>query len=200
MNSGLTSERVYETLKRRLLDNEFRPGERLEPALLADGVASSVTPVREALNVLTGERLLDARSGGGFYVPPLDQPGLSDLYAWNSDVLGVAVRAWPPGTIVVTPPLAGDDAPFAIRRCFAALAEASHNPEHGAALDRLSDRLNAVRRVELIIVGDPAAALGDIGAAASRGDRRTLARLLVAFHRVRVRQAAAIVRQLYRHG
>ena len=35
MNSGPTAERVHEVLKRRIMGREFRPGDRLDPAVLA---------------------------------------------------------------------------------------------------------------------------------------------------------------------
>jgi len=49
MNSGQTSERVYHAVKDGLLSGVYRPGERLEPALLAHGRSSSATPVRVVL-------------------------------------------------------------------------------------------------------------------------------------------------------
>ncbi|MGK4455738.1 GntR family transcriptional regulator, partial [Klebsiella pneumoniae] len=59
MNSGPTAERVHEALKRRIMGREFRPGDRLDPAVLAAPLSSSVTPVRDALHLLTGEGLVE---------------------------------------------------------------------------------------------------------------------------------------------
>ena len=33
MNSGATAERVYDVLKRRIMDHAFKPGDRLDPAV-----------------------------------------------------------------------------------------------------------------------------------------------------------------------
>ena len=63
MNSGPTSERVYGALRERILANVFAPGARLDPAVLASELASSVTPVRDALHLLAGEQLVEVRPG-----------------------------------------------------------------------------------------------------------------------------------------
>lgn len=81
MNSGFTSERVYSALKRRLLSSEFKPGDRLDPALLSETLSSSVTPVRDVLNILRGEGLVETRTGEGFFRPLLTAPDLEDLYS-----------------------------------------------------------------------------------------------------------------------
>lgn len=56
-----TFERVYAAIRQRLREGFYRPGDRLEPAALSDGLNASVTPVRDALHRLTGERLDEAR-------------------------------------------------------------------------------------------------------------------------------------------
>lgn len=198
MNSGQTSERVYDALKQRILENAFRPGERLEPALLADILSSSPTPVREALNSLAGAGLLENRTGSGFHLALIDEPGLRDLYAWNSQVLTLAVKSW----------TARGDAPHgrgpigqgadAIRTRFAQIARRSINAEHFVAVRGLSDRLHAARLVESQIVGDPASEIDAMTQAADGNDRRALQHLIAAFHRKRIGQAAAVVRALYR--
>lgn len=95
MNSGATAERVHEALKRRIMGREFRPGDRLDPAVLAAPLSSSVTPVRDALHLLTGEGLVETRTSGGFHIPALDEPALKDLYDWSAELLALAIRGWP---------------------------------------------------------------------------------------------------------
>src|SRR3546814_2721046 len=111
MNSGHTAERVYDAIKQRIMAHEFRPGDRLDPAVLAELLASSVTPVRDALHMLAGEGLVEARTSGGFHLPSIDEPGLEDLYAWAGEVAALAIRAWPRGK----PPTVGRADP-ALRR------------------------------------------------------------------------------------
>jgi DNA-binding GntR family transcriptional regulator len=93
VNAGPTSERVYAALKRLILARRFRPGEKLDPGRLADALGSSVTPVRDALHLLTGEGLVEMRTSDGYAIPLIDEPGLRDLYRWSAAVLQLAARA-----------------------------------------------------------------------------------------------------------
>src|SRR5690606_19908960 len=104
MNSGATAERVHEVLKARIMGREFRPGDRLDPAVLAAPLSASVTPVRDALHLLTGEGLVETRTSGGFHVPALDEPALKDLYGWSAELLALAIRAWPRSMVGVAVP------------------------------------------------------------------------------------------------
>jgi len=201
MNSGATAERVNDVLKRRIMDYEFRPGDRLDPSTLAKALASSATPVREALHVLTGERLVETRPSDGFHLPQVDERALKDLYAWNDEVIRQAVRGWPK--------IGRDATPFAsvraavslsdaARDLFARIADRSTNAEHGRMIASLNARLHAARTVELHIIDDIETELRVISEALEADDRPTLLRLTTLYHRRRFRAAADIVRALYR--
>ncbi len=206
MNAGPTAERVHETLKRAIMDRAFRPGDRLDPAVLAEELASSTTPVREALNQLVGESLVETRSGSGFHLPALDEPGLRDMYAWSSELLALALRGWPHADLAARTPgssEAGDEeVPLAERtaRLFAAIADRSANGEHGRAVARLNARLHAVRTIEPLVIGDGASELHAFTAAFDADDRAALRRHSATYHRRRIRLAAAVLRALYRGG
>src|SRR3954471_22236340 len=86
-----TFERVYAAIRQRLREGVYRPGDRLEPALLSDQFNASVTPVRDALHRLTGERLVEAPRHEGFRVPLLTESMLRHLYAWHRDLLLLAI-------------------------------------------------------------------------------------------------------------
>ena len=58
MSPGATFERVYNEIKRMLAEGELLPGTPIEPALIGKEIASSITPMRDALHRLTGERLV----------------------------------------------------------------------------------------------------------------------------------------------
>jgi DNA-binding GntR family transcriptional regulator len=102
-----TFERVYAAIKRQLREGVFRPGDRLEPAVLSEQLNASVTPVRDALHRLTGERLVDAPRHEGFRTPMLTETTLRHLYAWHRDLVLLAmlnrrdalapVSLWPGG-------------------------------------------------------------------------------------------------------
>jgi len=201
MNSGVTAERVHEALKARIMGREFRPGDRLDPAVLAVPLASSVTPVRDALHLLTGEGLVETRTSGGFHVPALDEPALKDLYDWSAELVALAIRAWPrPDTAIAIAPSAQEDRPIAEQaaEAFIAIARRSPNGEHARAIDRLNARLHAVRSVEPHVLGEAHEELAAVTSAAAAGERDLLRRLNTTYHRRRRRAAADIVRAVYR--
>lgn len=195
MNSGPTSERVYAALKARLLANAFAPGARLDPANLAQDLASSVTPVRDALHLLTGERLVDTRAGDGFHVPHLTGPGLEDLYAWSGEVLLLSLRHRAPvrrggGDI------ADQEVAQRTARLFADIAAGSSNTEHCAVVLSIGDRLHAARTVEGAVLSDTAGELDRIEAV--RAEVPELRKAIVHYHGRRRRAAFEIIRALYR--
>lgn len=199
MNSGATAERVHEALKLRIMSREFRPGDRLDPAVLAAPLSSSVTPVRDALHLLTGEGLVETRTSGGFHIPALDEPALKDLYDWSAELLAVAIHAWPRATTVLMRDAPGEKS-IAHRtgEIFLTVARRSANGEHPRAVDRLNARLHAARSVEPHVLGGVEEELAAIGSAAASGERDTLRRLSMSYHRRRRRAAADIVRAVYR--
>ena len=203
MNSGPTAERVYDALKRRIMDHEFRPGDRLDPSVLAETLASSVTPVRDALHVLTGEGLVETRTSDGFHVPQIDEPALKDLYAWHAELVVLAIRGWEPrGTSPTKLADSHGRRGFADRTSalFAQIARRSANAEHVRAIEALNARLHAARTVEPLIFGALDDDLGAIEAAVTTDDRAALRRLATNYTRRRRRAAAEIVRALYRTG
>ena len=199
MNAGATTERVHDAVRRMILTRGLRPGARLDPAVLADGLATSATPVREALNQLCGAGLVDARPGGGFQVPMIDAPALADLYRWNDEVIGIILRS-AGGRLAVgarEDELAGD-----IAGATAALAErlarASGNEEHLRAMRDINARLHAVRLVEGTLIADTDQELARLTAAAERADVVALRTGWRGYHRLRQRLAPEIVRALLR--
>jgi DNA-binding GntR family transcriptional regulator len=207
VNAGPTAERVYETLKQAIMEREFRPGERLDPVVLAERLHSSTTPIREALDRLIGESLVESRTGGGFFLPSPDEPGLEDLYGWCSELLVLALRHCRPSPIEERPsgaetPATEEDRPLAMRTAdlFAAIGRGSANSEHARAIERLNARLHATRTVEPLVIEDAEAELAGLRTLRDDGDASGLRRALAAYHRRRVRAAAAILRALYRAG
>jgi DNA-binding GntR family transcriptional regulator len=144
-----TFDRVYSTIRQRLRQGLYRPGERLEPALLSDELNASVTPVRDALHRLTGERLVEAPRHEGFRVPTMTETMLRHLYAWHLDLLLLAVMKRQ-AVALAEEAASSDDAGRPDRRnaMFLALVRSAGNPEHVAALESLSERLEPVQRLE----------------------------------------------------
>src|SRR3546814_12187286 len=56
-------EPCYHAIKRRLMDGSWPWGSRLEAAKIADMLSTSITPVRDRLHRLVGERSEERRVG-----------------------------------------------------------------------------------------------------------------------------------------
>ena len=121
------SERIYATVKQELLDGRYRPGERIDAALLAARHGVSITPIRSALHRLVGERLVETRPSEGFFSIALTEVRLRDLYAWNGNVILLAMRLWPQEAVAP----AGLNGAFDLARgtadLFFRFGERSHN-------------------------------------------------------------------------
>jgi DNA-binding transcriptional MocR family regulator len=198
MNSGPTSERVYDAIKRRILSREFRPGERLDPALLAPSLSSSITPIRDALHLLTGQGLVETGTSEGFRLPHIDEPALKDLYAWNLEVLTLAIRSWPRGGVPAPDDDSASDPAHEMAALGIAIAQRSGNAEHMRAILSLNDRLQPLRVIEVMVIEPVEGEMAGLGTAIAEQDETRLRRLLLDYHRRRQRKAAEIVRTYYR--
>lgn len=201
MNSGQVSDRVYGVLRARLAARLYLPGQRLDPAQLADDLASSVTPVRDALHRLMGEDLVTARTSEGFFVPPVDQIALADLLNWSIDIMRAAIAA-SPRSFAIDPPGDWPRAPLAHAQAtavlFGRIAAGSANVEHHIATGRTQARLMPVYQVEGALLDELPAEMLAIAGAAFQPDPVRLKRRIEAYRRRRIRRAAEMVRLLYR--
>jgi DNA-binding GntR family transcriptional regulator len=200
MNAGTTTERVLFALRQLLTGRDMRPGERLDPALLAQRLNASRTPVREALHLLTGEGLVESRAGGGFNLPFLDASSLQDCYEWSAQALALAVRNWPRRhrDVPPLPPITGTD-PIAERvaRLFLHMGRLSRNAEHAREIGRLNARLHHVRLAEEAIIERLDEELAALTAIISSDDRPEILRTIANYHRRRKNIAAKIVKSAY---
>lgn len=195
-----TFERVYAAIKQRLQQGFYRPGQRIEPAALSEDLNASVTPVRDALHRLTGERLVEAPRHEGFRVPMLTESMLRQLYAWHRDLVLLALMNHDGQRL--GDDVAGAEAPpdaSALERqnaLFTALVQSGGNSEHLAALESLRDRLQPVQQLEEMFLDAADAETGDIAEALRTNDRRKLRRSLLRYHRRRDKLAPALLAAL----
>lgn len=153
---ALTADRVYRDLRRQIIAGRFVPGGAIGLAAVAQEVGTSISPVRDALHRLVGERLIEAHGGGGFAIPVMTGKSLQQLYSWHADVVRLAVRAMTrPEKIGAFPGLdigGCDDHGAAIAALtsdfFARIGASSDNPEHRMAIVAAGDRLHAARLQE----------------------------------------------------
>jgi GntR family transcriptional regulator, carbon starvation induced regulator len=93
---------VYGQLRRDILNGTMRPGQKLQIEQVAQRYDSGINPVREALNRLSAERLVDRRDQRGFSVPPLTLRDFRDLVQARCWIESIALeqsilhrtRAW----------------------------------------------------------------------------------------------------------
>ena len=186
MSPGPTFDRVYLALKEQLTSGRFAPGDHLEPATIGDDLNASITPVRDALHRLVGERLVEAPRNDGFRVPAPLEAELRDLYGWNGQLLELALRSAGFRSAAASPQEAhatyGDAADF-----FRRIARMAGNPENEAAVKNLNHRLAALRVAENGLFEDVGEELAAMRDALDAADLAGVRRLIAVYHRRRQR-------------
>ncbi|PHP69150.1 transcriptional regulator [Zhengella mangrovi] len=85
-------EALYQRLKEMAVNFGIRPGERINEVQLARDLDASRTPLREALNRLVAEQLIDFQPGKGFFCRELDPQRVFELYEMREVLESAAVR------------------------------------------------------------------------------------------------------------
>jgi DNA-binding GntR family transcriptional regulator len=83
---------VYDRLRDDLLSARLEPGRRLPMRFLTEAYAVGQTPLREALNRLTAEGLVECRDQAGFSVAGISRSELAELTKTRCWVEGLALR------------------------------------------------------------------------------------------------------------
>ena len=73
-------ERVYKSLQQWIVDGTLLPGERLNDQKLAEYFSVSRTPVREALQMLVEQKLVNVVPSSGTFVAPIDKEDMTYVY------------------------------------------------------------------------------------------------------------------------
>ena len=196
MSPAHVIEPTYEAIKRRLMRGEWAGGSRLDSTRIAEALGVSVTPVRDSLYRLAGEKMVDFTHGEGFHVHRLSETELRDMLELNLVLLLAAIatgRAPAEETIAAS----SDDADAAAA-LFLEVGRRSGNAELAAAIAALNDRLHAARRLDAAILGEVAIELAGLGAALADnqhplGPARSV---VLRYHERRAREAATYVRRL----
>lgn len=194
MSPGATFERVYNELKRMLAEGELPPGTPIEPALIGKQIASSITPIRDALHRLTGERLVEAPNHNGFRVPLLTEAELRDLYTWNAQVVGLAVKRASVSSISALSFLSSPENLTATASdLFIMLARATGSREHLRTITRLNDQLAPYRRVEPLILDNVAPEHAEFAELCTSNHKARLGALVVRYHQRRLKAVSLIL-------
>ncbi|MEO5759481.1 MAG: GntR family transcriptional regulator [Mesorhizobium sp.] len=84
------NDRAYGALKQELISGGFSPGQTLVIRKLAETFGISTTPIREALQRLVAERLLEMQNNRSIIVPLLSAPAFEELTRIRVAVEGLA--------------------------------------------------------------------------------------------------------------
>lgn len=147
--------KIYRELRRSIIVGHRKPGDRLSIETLADNYGTSVTPVRDALQMLSQEGLVTIKPRSGYFVTRITLKQLRDLLELR-EILEVASVERAATQITdeqleelkqVHAGYSGDDDISYERytdenRCFhCIIARASGNQELESALGHIHDRL-----------------------------------------------------------
>jgi DNA-binding GntR family transcriptional regulator len=91
MTENLT-DRAYRHIHQKLLGSQFVSGTRLSKRAVAKELGISYTPVRDALNRLVSEGLLEYRAGVGAFVPASTRQDIQDIYELRETLECAAVK------------------------------------------------------------------------------------------------------------
>lgn len=154
-DNDIAKHRIYRELRRSIIVGRREPGDRLNMAELAALYSTSITPVRDALQMLSQEGLVTIKARSGYFVSRLTLKELHDLLELR-EILEMASVERAAGRISteqleqlahVHAGYTGDDDVSYDRytdenRTFhCLLAEASGNQQLAEMLGRLHDRL-----------------------------------------------------------
>lgn len=195
MSPAHVLEPTYTAIKQKLLDGAWPPGSRLESVRIADLVGVSMTPVRDSLNRLVGERLVDLRPGFGFHVPRLCTFDLRDLLELNLSLVSFAVKRM--GQAGITGIGTGEpDLALRSRALFSGIAAAARNEALEDAIESLGDRLHPFRRIEVEVLGDVEQEVADLEALLMNAPGRETVVAIRRYHQRRISAAPRLVAML----
>jgi DNA-binding GntR family transcriptional regulator len=92
MNHLSLKENAYLTIKQKILDGEIKLGERIREDLLAEEIAMSRTPVREAINQLSVEGLIINIPRKGIYNIDFDENEMNNILEIREALETLSVR------------------------------------------------------------------------------------------------------------
>ncbi|MDO9413891.1 MAG: FCD domain-containing protein [Pseudolabrys sp.] len=83
---------VYDRLRQDLLDGQLKPGMRLRFEDLKAWYGIGLSPLREALNRLAAEKLVELEEHKGFRVAPISKADLLDILFMRKEIESMGIR------------------------------------------------------------------------------------------------------------
>jgi DNA-binding GntR family transcriptional regulator len=79
INKKSLTEQIYNLLKQKILNKDFKLGEKLNTRQIAEENEISLMPVRDALRQLSNEELVENKPRVGFFVKSFSEPEINDI-------------------------------------------------------------------------------------------------------------------------
>ena len=190
---------LYDQVRAAVLDGRYAPGERIDPAAVAEQFRTSPTPVRFALYRLVGEGTLVDHARDGFHVPLTTEVGLRDLYDWMQRLLVMACSTTNARTrkVVATSDTPDDgDIVMQTRTLFEAIASAAGHSCLYYTVLHTNDRLTPIRRVKHRLFPNAAAELAALTELWRQRRLKALRLALIEYHERRKQLVLHIVAAL----
>lgn len=192
MSPAHVIEPACKKLKQMLMQGVWPPGEKLEALRLADELGISMTPVRDCLNRLVGERLVDMTHGEGYRVPRMSEKALRDMLAFNAALLELALGARSEEWSDVE--FNSDNSPYADRvsSFFDFIASLSGNIIIIETVRSLNERMHAVRMKEPLVFPDALQEIEELEQLLTKQDTGLCSKLQMYHQRRRAKVPALI--------
>ena len=195
MSPAHVLEPTYDAIRRRLIAGLWSPGQRLEAAKIADDLGVSITPVRDSLNRLTGERLVHALSGDGFSVPRPTEADLRDMLDWHHLLVGTALDRLSANDMPHVPS-GHDGVADWTALIFSTIVSTLASAERSFALGNIAARLSPYRNAEPGVFPDVQDELLVLEKALNESDHVRTRSSVDAYHRRRRECASQLVEAL----
>jgi DNA-binding transcriptional regulator YhcF (GntR family) len=199
MSPAHVLEPTYRKLKSGLTRGAWPAGNRLEALRLAEEFGVSMTPVRDSLNRLVGERLVDFRPGEGYRVPLVTEQHLRDLLDLHLLMINHALHSAEADRAAPLPSSGLADYAEELSSLFGMIGSWSQNSVLEDCLRLLGDRLTPARRAEPCVVRGAEERLTRMKELARRSDPE-LPEEIAAYHEESCAHASAILRHLGESG
>jgi DNA-binding GntR family transcriptional regulator len=157
----LRTDSVYRTLKEKILNNQLRPAQRITEIQVAEDLGVSRTPAREALRKLEQEGWLTLIPHQGYYIRAFSTREVDEIYelrvAVERHTARLAAERAPHASLTTladqwtaigaqgADPLSWLEADESFHQT---VAEATHNRELVAILQRINERIRIIRRID----------------------------------------------------
>ncbi len=84
--------RIYETLREWIIDGTLQPGEKILDSELSQYFSVSRTPVREAIQMLAEQKLIDVRPGRESRISEIDVTDIPETYKMLAELHAMALE------------------------------------------------------------------------------------------------------------